>query len=241
MYCDKCGNKISEGEKFCSKCGTQVKENEESNTVVQVSRNNDNTESATAFFCIGSVLTMLISGFLKLYKIDFYKYELTFTPFDFSKNIRKLVDLCEYNQGYEEDKSLKFLIGLSVFYYIMFALAAILAISCLLKINNTKGKIGVSYYKDVKSSILFMLCGNCGIIFLLKMINSALEEEVSNYWAEKLEVSIFGGTSIFYITMIIGIAGFVLATSGIKKCKNDMEQGTVEKYVAKLKELKNKK
>lgn len=243
MYCDKCGNKISEGEKFCSKCGAQLIKNNEVGKEAQLLKNGNSTESATAFFCIGSVLTMLISGFLKLYKIDClddynFHFDYSFTPFEFSKFLQKLTNLLNFE---DEPKATLFFVGISYFYYVMFALASILAIVCLKNINDTNGKIGIKYYKDIKSSLLFSLCGNIGLLFLLKIVNMALKEELTKYQLSQLEISVFGGTATFFITMIIGIAGFVLATSGIKKCKNDIEQGTVEKYVAKLKELKNKK
>ena len=81
-----------------------------------------------------------------------------------------------------------------------------------------------------------MILGN-GIIFaLLKLVNFALKSGMEEELGAKIvDFSVFGGEPMFYISMILGFAGLALATGGINKCKDDIELGTVEKYMNKIK------
>lgn len=233
VVCNFCGEKLNDGSKFCPKCGAQI-DGESSTIRIAIEQEKSvSVESLIAYTCGGTAITMIISAFLNLFKMDFgYEYisvvDTSFSPFEFSKTIRRMIKLLEVGEN-NEDKLL-FLSGIFFFYCIAFALAAILLVLCLKMLTNTKGKIRKKYYKDVKSSLLFSIGGNVGVWLILQFANQVIEDEIDMY--------LFKGTTSFFVTLVIGIIGVVLASNGIRKCNDDTEKGTVETFVENIKNLK---
>ena len=104
MFCENCGNKLSENAKFCDNCGNNVSNNSNNNITSTSQGINSKNKKNYTLYIIGGIILFFVSSFLVL---SFFSYiRKDFSSMDFKSNTYEysVSDIiAELNKKYHED------------------------------------------------------------------------------------------------------------------------------------------